>query len=159
MKSVLLIGYNASFWQWFWYPNQRLRVFVHFQLSKQHSRSRAEILAWASDISLRHEFVICRSLHKFQHLLTIPHPSVQKCLQLKRNVYTPPSVWKCLPPFSLKKLYCFSKFWSIEIKINGTRWYLPLSYLKIHNTIIIILSNSLKPLKSEDCIIQIGKVT
>ena len=46
-----------------------------------------------------------------------------------------------------------------KIKINGTHWYLPVSYLKIHNTIIIILSNSLKPLKSEDCIIQIGKVT
>ena len=24
---------DASFWQWFWPPNQRLRVFVLFQLS------------------------------------------------------------------------------------------------------------------------------
>ena len=46
-----------------------------------------------------------------------------------------------------------------KIHINGTRWYLPVSYLKIHNTIIIILSYSLKPLKIEGLIIQIGKVT
>ena len=33
-----------------------------------------------------------------------------------------------------------------KINIDRTRWYLPVSYLNIHSTIIIILSNLLKPL-------------
>ena len=74
-------------------------------------------------------------------------------------MFIPPfSVKMFAPPFFYFIVY-FSKFWSIKIKINGTRWYPPVSYLKIYNTIIIILSNSLKPLKIEGCIIQIGKVT
>ena len=46
-----------------------------------------------------------------------------------------------------------------KININGTRWYLPVSNLKIHNTNIIILSYLLKPLKIEGLIIQMRKVT
>ena len=51
------------------------------------------------------------------------------------------------------------KFLSIKINIIGTSWYLPVSYLNIHNTKAIILSNLLKPLKVEGFIIQMGKVT
>ena len=103
-----------------------------------------------SDISLRHEFVT---------------------LSINSNIYCPLPPPQCKNVCSWKKMcnplslslknfiLWFSKFWSIELKTNGTRWYSPVSYLKMHNTIIIILSNSLKPLKIEGCIIQIGKVT